>query len=211
MATFYVGKRPVLRGRRDSDFSFTEKTKTLSGKTRSAVGTYSRYTLFGPGVLTGAPDNDHTPGTGYSPHGLFLTRYFRGLDTKGALDGPGSGARLTGARYRPLEYKGLSVAAALADSSLGHARRVTSYSQYDNFTFDGVTSAEALKAPGHAIRAIGASGTAASFGYFDPYGYKGTTTQALSGATQAYPTTFDHAYGKNRVNEWRGLPGSKAL
>lgn len=212
MATFYVGHRPVLRGRTGSEFAIQEKTHTLSGRTRSAVGTYSHYALLGPGLLTGAPDNDHTPGTGYHPHGLTLTRRARGLDTKNPLDSPGSGARIDGMRFRPLEYKGLTANSALATSSLGHAPdRDRYYSLYSNDVFDGVTSAVVLDDPGHTIRYVDAEGTANSFGAFSPWVYKGTTTQALSGADGTYPTGYDNDYGKNRVLEWRGVPSSRAL
>lgn len=212
MATFYVGSRPVLRGRTDTDFAFQAKTNTLSGKTRSAVGTYSHYTLFGPGLLTGGPDNSYTPGTGRHPHGLTLTRRFRGLDTLSPLDAPGNGARMTGFRFRPLEYKGLTANSALATSSLGHApNRGKYYELYSNETFDGVTSAEQLGNPGHVRRAIGAAGTANSFGSFDPHVNKGVTTQPLADASGAYPTTYDNEYGKNRVLEWRGVTSAKAL
>lgn len=210
MATVYVGYRPVLKGRTASEFAFQEKTNTLSGKTRTAVGVYSHYAFFGSGVLDGAPDNNHVPGTGYHPSGLALSRRFLGLDTKNALDGAGDGARVDGARYRPLEYRGLAGAAALRTVSLGHAPRTTDYSMYDNFTFDGVGT-EALASAGHARRSIGAVGAPDSFGSFDPYLYKGVGSAALAGASSTYPTGYDSEYGRNRVNEWRGVPSSRAL
>lgn len=210
MATVYVGYRPVLKGRISSEFAFQEKTNTLSGRARTAVGVYSHYALFGSGVLDGAPDNNYVPGSGRHPHGLALSRRFVGLDTKNALDDAGSGARVSGARYRPLEYRGLPGAAALNTVSLGHAPRVTSYSKYDNFIFDGV-GAEALASPGHARRSIGAVGAPSSFGAFDPYVYKGVSTAALAGSSTTYPTGYDSEYGRNRVNEWRGAPSSRAL
>lgn len=210
MATIYVGPRPVLKGRTASEFSFEEKTHTLSGKVRSAVGVYSHYAFFGSGVLDGAPDNNHVPGTGYHPSGIVLTRRFRGLDTKNPLDNAGDGERVDGARYRPLEYKGIPGAAALNTSSLGHVVRVTDYSMYDNFTFDGVGVAP-LAAVGHVRRSVGSVGAPDSFGSFDPYVRKGVGSDALAGASGVYPTDFDNEYGKNRVNEWRGVPSAQAL
>lgn len=209
MATFYVGVRPVLRGRNSNDFSFAEKARTLSGVTRSAVGVYSNYSLFAPGVLTGGPDNNHTPGTGHHPHGIFLTRRYRGLDTLSPLDGPGAGERLDGFRYHPHEYKGLPGSQVLA--SVGHVPRDLYYGLYSNDTFDGVASAEQMTDPGHTRRSIGAAGTAATFGSFDPWVNKGVTTTPLSGTTQTYPTVYNNEYGRNRVNEWQGVPSSRAL
>ena len=213
MSTFYVGARPVLRGRDSDEYSNPFVANTLSGTAKPAVGKYSNYFLYGPGLLGGAPDNDHTIGTGYHPHGLQFSRWYRGLDTKFPMDGAGDGARLTYHRTKMHEYKGLTASGALATASLGHLpnRGLYNFEHYDNFTFDGVTSAEQLSDPGHLRRAVDAAGTANSFGSFDPHVYKGITSVPLSGATQTVPTDYDHEYGKNRVNEWRGVPSSKAL
>src|SRR5712671_1831177 len=74
MATFYVGYKNVLKGRSG------EVVNTFTGK----VGVYSNWDLMNPShVLDGAPDNDHVPGEGRSPHGLTWSRWFRGLDTPG--------------------------------------------------------------------------------------------------------------------------------
>lgn len=210
MATFYIGIRPVLRGRSSDEFSFAEKTSTLSGKVRSATGVYSNYSLFSPGLLTGAPDSGHDIGDGRHPHGLFLSRRYRGLDTQEPMDGAGGGERLSYHRTKPLEHKGLP-GAVVFPSGYGHTDRVTGYERYDNFKFDGIASAETLTDPGHAKRAIGDSGTAATFGAFDPHINKGVSAQALAGTSGGVPDGYDNEYGKNRVNEWHGVTASKAL
>lgn len=205
MATFYVGVRPVLRGRQNSDFSNTFKA------TAKRVGTYSHYTLFGPGLLTGAPDNHHNIGTGYAPSGLMLSRRFRGLDTQNPLDAPGLGTRITGMRFGP--HLNRAVAGAMAfPSGYGHAKRANAYSVYNNYTFDGVTSAQQLSDVGHGVRAIGSTGAPASFGSFGPNVWKGVGSgQALANGGQALPSDNTGDYGHNRINEWTGVPSSKAL
>jgi len=54
----------------------------------------------------GAPTTNVAPGAGSYPHDLAMSRWYMGLRTTWPLDNPGSGARVTGMRYRPLEYKG---------------------------------------------------------------------------------------------------------
>lgn len=197
MATAYVGVRPVLRGRMASEFRNPSKAKP--------VGTYSHYVNFAPGLLTGMPDNHHVPGTGYHPHGIAMTRRHRGLDTKNPLDAPGLGARISGMRFRPLENKAAGNNLAFP-VGFGHAKRSTAYSVYNNFSFDGVTSAQQFVNTGHAKRVIGTSGTAASFGAWTPDKYKGVTTQAL-----ANPINTNPVYGHQNVNEWKGVASAKAL
>ena len=77
MATFYVGPRPVLRGVNTNDMvnPYTSMTGEAKGK-----GTYSYYPLYNTShVLTGAPDNNHVPGTGYAPGDVFMSQIFRGV------------------------------------------------------------------------------------------------------------------------------------
>jgi hypothetical protein len=203
MALFYSGKRPVLKGR-DADQNINTYT--------NEVEEYSNWSLMNPShVLDGIPATPHTPGDGYHPHGLNLTRYYNGDDSESrirSLRDAGSGVRIDGMRYRPLENKAAGNNLVFG-SSYGHEPRATDYSLID--PYDDTDRQRRLDDPGHAIRAIDATGTAASFGYFDPYVYKGVTTVSLGETTQAYPTDFDHEYGKNRVNEWRGVTSAKAL
>ena len=92
MATFYSGFRSVLKGRNSDDSVHPWK---------GTAGTYSNYSLFNTShVLDGAPDNDHTPGTGYHPHGLAMTRWYLGLQNDDMpLRAPG---HTDDQRYRPL-------------------------------------------------------------------------------------------------------------
>lgn len=207
MATFYVGPRPVLRGRNAVDFVFPEKENTLGGADHS-IGVYSNYSLFAPGVLTGAPDNDHVPGEGRHPSGLALSRRLNGLDTQSPLDDPGSGARLSYHRQRMLEYKGLDAARAFP-VGFGQEFDYEGEYSYNNFIDDGV-GAGALDSPGHEPR-DDTSGAPATFGAFGPHENKGVTAQALEGSNQIYPAVLDGAYGRGHVNEWRGVASAKAL
>lgn len=206
MATFYVGVRPVLRGRKSGEF--LNPTVKWNGTTRGA-GTYSFYNNYGPGLLSGFPDNNHTPGSGRSPHDLNMSRVYNGVVTqvaKNSLKSPGGGARLTGFRFHPNEYKGTTAGKVFA-AGYGHASyRNLSYSQYDNFTFDGVTSAVVLNSPGHASRFVSQGGAANSFGAFAPLAWKGAGSSALTA-----PGHTGVTYAHNKVNEWKGVASAKAL
>lgn len=202
MAIFYVGPRPVLRGKNSGD-----AVHPITG----AEGVYSNWDIHNTShVLAGAPNNDHTPGTGYHPHGLTLTRRHRGLDTLNPLDNSGGGARIDGMRYRPLENKAAGNALVFY-SGYGHIPRVTGYSQWDAYDDSDRFVPLTSSAVGHVKRAHGAAGTAATFGYFDHYIYKGVTDEPLEDTVQTVPTTYDNAYGRNRVNEWQGVTSAKAL
>ncbi len=202
MATFYVGVRPILRGR-----NIRSEYVNVHKSSAKQVGTYSHYPLFGKGLLDGGPDNNHTPGSGRSPHGLKLTRTFNGSgdQTKAnSLSDSGQGARMTGFRWKPLEYKGT---VSIFNSGYGHAdRRGIYYQLYSNESFDGVTSAQVMTNVGHAKRAIGATGTANTFGAFDPFVRKGVGSSALND-----PAHTGVTYAHNTINEWKGVASAKAL
>lgn len=249
MGTFYVGPRPVLRGRTESELSDAFLNGTVGDKAtnkhyqqgrgsnaaglQKKVGVYSYYPLFGPGLLTGAPDNNHVPGTGIYPHAIFLSRVFLGLQTsarKTSLLAPGLGPRLAyaGGRFRPLEYKGLD-SDRVFPAHMGHGFRDPvrvefTWASWSNYYFAGLPSAQALPDAqlGHKLRSIGAAGAPATFGAFQPYIYKGVDPTLKEGSItrhgeqstalgEAIPSGHDNAYGHNRVNEWFGVPSAKAL
>lgn len=211
MATFYVGPRPVLKGQNTA--AMVNPYTTMTGKAKGA-GTYSYYPLYSTShILDGAPDNDHTPGTGYHPGNVLLSQIFNGTSLYiHPLAGtfPDGTATYDGARFRPMEYKGLAGAAAFP-SGFGHADRTSDYS-YNNYIFDGVSSANVFANTGHAPR-TDAQGAPASFGSFRPDEYNGlaSTKVFTAGYGQAIPTDYDNEYGKNKVQEWRGVPSSRAL
>jgi len=160
MATYYVGPRPVLKGRSTAD---------MVNPFKGTAGTYSFYPLFAPGLLTGAPDNDHVPGTGYHPGNVLLSQLFTGSTLYAGttpLAGTFADGTTTfgGMRFRPSEYKGLTTAKALDG---GHAKRTTDYSLYSNYIFDGVTSAEVMPA------GYGQANTASEYGRNKVGEYKG--------------------------------------
>jgi len=205
MATFYDGPRPVLKGR---------NTSQMVNPYKGTAGTYSFYPLFSTShVLDGAPDNHHTPGTGYHPGNVFLSQLFNGTSLYvHPLSGtfPDGKATYDGSRFKPLEYKGLTSAKAFA-AGYGHAAdRASDYALYSNYKFDGVTSANVFASGyGHSQR-TDAQGAAASFGLFIPDEKHGVPSAIVftSGYGQAN-TTGD--YGREKVNEWVGVPSAKAL
>ena len=210
MATFYVGPRPVLKGRSTGDM--VNPYTTMTGKSKS-TGTYSFYPLYSTShVLDGAPDNHHTPGTGEHPGNRFLSQVFNGTTLYvHPLSGTFADGTATyeGARFRPLEYKGLAGAKAFS-SGYGHdGTRTSEYSLYSNYIFDGVTSANVFVNTGHGPRTE-AQGAPASFGVFKPTEFQGVTSTVVftSGYGQANVTGD---YGREKVQEWYGVPSAKAL
>lgn len=210
MATFYVGPRPVLKGR--STAQMVNPYTSMTGKAKG-TGTYSYYPLYSTShVLDGAPDNHFNPGTGQFPGNRFLSQLFNGTTLYvHPLSGtfPDGSATYDGARFRPKEFKGLSGAAAFP-SGFGHAERTTDYSLYSNYIFDGVAAAEVFAAGfGHASRTE-AQGAPASFGVFRPTEEHGVASAKVftAGYGQANVTGD---YGREKVQEWYGVPSAKAL
>lgn len=207
MAVFYTGPRPVTKGRNSSDSVHTWK---------GVSGTYSNWSLFNTShVLDGAPNNDVRPGAGSFPHGLMLSRYFEGLDSLSAIREMATPGHTDNLRFRPLENKAAGNALAFK-SGYGHVDRVTSYSLIDQY--DDTYRITHLDAPGHTERSWGSAdsaptGTAATFGKFDIYVYKGVTDHGMLASTRGttIPTDAQSDYGRNKINEWRGVTSSKAL
>jgi hypothetical protein len=174
---------------------------------KGVTGTYSNWSLFSSDhVLDGFPDAHVEPGAGAFPHGIQLSRWYRGLRTVWPLDDSGGGTRLSYARFRPLEFKGVESQKAFA-TAFGHADRENAYA-LQSLLFDGLDSAKAINNPGHAKRS---SGGAANFGHFDPHVHKGLDLAMEADFGQAVPAGYDNSYGHNRVNEHRGVTASVAL
>lgn len=229
MALFYTGYRPILRGQSDSDW-----VNTFTGK----VGVYSNWQLMSRHqALEGMPNINHVPGTGYSPHDLFLSRKFRGLDTQEPMDNPGLGPRVKygplatdGGRYHPWEFKGIASARVFQASSGHVAFRNVPYAFFVNWFYHGVPADQAMLNPGHRFRGAapgasvdikdGAGLPAASFGRFDPWRFHGVPS-AVEVQNPGQPATSgiynnafldrDHKLGHNRVNEWIGVTAANAL
>lgn len=203
MTIFYTGYRPVTKGRNSNDSIHTWK---------GTAGTYSNWQLFNTShVLDGAPNTNVTPGAGNFPGDYAMSRWFTGGHQLWPAGDPGGGARIDGMRFRPLEFKGLTTSAVF-ESGFGHADRVTDYSVYSNYVFDGVGT-EVFTDPGHAKRGVDATGTAATFGAFDPLIYKGITTESLNDPGHAYRRTSGGASGiyADQPLEWDGVPSAQAL
>lgn len=195
MATFYVGPRPVLRGRNTND---------MVNPFKGTAGTYSFYPLFAPGVLTGGPDNHHVPGTGYHPGNVFLSQVFNGTNLYiYPLAGTfADGAGYDGARFKPKEYKGVS---GVFSSGYGHASdKSRPYALYSNYIFDGVAAANAFASGyGHAKRTT-------DYSLYNNYIFDGVAS------TNVFPAGYGQAntsseYGRNKVKEWAGVASARAL
>lgn len=204
MATFYVGPRPVLKG---------QNTKDMVNPYKGTAGTYSYYPLYSTShVLDGAPDNHFAPGTGQFPGNRFLSQLFNGTTLYvHPLSGsfPDGSATYDGARFRPKEFKGLSGAAAFP-SGFGHADRVTSYSLYSNYIFDGVAAAEVFASGyGHGPRTE-AQGAPSSYGIFRPTEEQGVPSAKVFSAGYGQANVTGD-YGREKVQEWYGVPSAKAL
>lgn len=207
MSVFYTGPRPVNKGKISSDAVHTWK---------GTAGTYSNWDLFNPSqVLDGAPNSDVRPGGGSFPHGLMLSRYFEGLINGSAVRDMATPGHTDDQRFRPLENKAAGQALVFK-TGYGHADRVTSYSLIDHY--DDSNRQTYLDDPGHTERSWGNAdatpvGPAATFGRFDIYIYKGITTHSMLASTRGttQPDDAHSEYGRNRINEWRGVTSSKAL
>lgn len=211
MATYYQGYRNVLKGRNSNDSVHPYK----------GVGTYSNWDLHNTShILDGAPNEDHEIGTGRHPHGLKLSRLYKGLENnEQPLKNAGSGARLEDHRYNPWLSRAAGNNKAFK-AGYGHAPdtpvREGGY-QYGivDYEYDGVTPKPLSGTFGHAIRGIDAEGTANSFGRHNPfnYGEKGVTPTPLEdpGVLASTYELDDLGTAHKRVNEWFGVPSSKAL
>jgi hypothetical protein len=202
MALFYTGSRPVTKGRNSND---------AVNPYKGSAGTYSNWSLYNTShVFDGMPNVNHVPGTGRHPHGLQMSRWYRGEDTKFPMDGVGTGNRIEGMRYRPLENKAVG-SAKVFQPTYGMSveeRRARGYS-FDDYSHDNRQNR--LEDIGHTLRFIGAAGTAATFGRFDPHVNKGVSAQPFDDFGQPLPEGYDNPYGRNRTLEWRGIPSAKAI
>lgn len=199
MATtmYYTGLRPVLRGRTAPRFNpFTGKPAV-----------YSNYLIFSDEhVLDGAPIENHVPGTGYHPHDWLLSQWFLHGSSNKWMKNPGNGIRQLYERTNPTLWKGITKAMA----EPGHAAFRDSPYAYYNMFFHGLNSAKAMTG-GHPKRYIGDINAPASFGYFDPWLYKGVpSTHAMDGVGIKVSSVLGE-YGRDRVMEWRGVPSGKAM
>lgn len=185
------------------------------------VEKYSNWSIFNTShLLEGTPRNNHVPGEGRHPHGLKMSRLFEGLeDAEQPLDGPGLGARQTyDGRYGPLENKAAGNNKVFK-AVYGHApgTPVEGTGQlywWSNFEYAGLDESKQLVDPGHAARAIGATGTANTFGRFNPNDPSGRNDSEIADGTfgKAVPATSDsEQIGFNKVNEWHGVTSAKAL
>ena len=208
MATSYVGPRPILKGQNTNEM--VNPYTTMTGKAKGK-GTYSYYPLYSTShILDGAPDNHHVPGTGYFPGDVFMSQIFNGSTLYvHPLSGtfPNGTATYDGARFRPMEFKGL-VGAKAFPTSFGHVERENEY-KLRQYAFKGVASAVAFANTGHAAR-TDAQGAPASYGYFRPEEEHGVASAKVfsAGYGQAYAASD---YGRQKVQEWKGIPSAKAL
>jgi hypothetical protein len=208
MTTFYVGPRPVLRGANSNDM--VNPYTTMTGRVKG-TGTYSHYPLYNTSqILTGAPDRNHVPGTGYHPGDVFMSQLFNGTTLYiHPLSGDFANGTATygGVRFRPMEYKGL-LAVRVFSSGFGHPERENEY-KVRQYSFKGIDAANALSDPGHAPRTE-AQGAPNTFGVFRPNEVQGVESAEIF--TEGYgQENVAGDYGRYKVQEWKGVASSKAL
>lgn len=191
MATFYVGYRNVLKGRSSGDF-----VHHYNGR----VGEYSHFALMSASsVLDGAPDNPVVKGAErrYSFMGL-LEYIYTGRPHNAPMKDPKDGSGYEGGRFRPLEFKGLT--GAFSGENWGFFGPATESARHSNYIFEGIQTAQALLNPGAPRRFDSPWG-----GAFNPWVRNGVGESAMAGAGQPAPADHTSPYGKNRINEWRGV------
>lgn len=249
MASFYSGYRPILKGR-DANLEFN----TYTGK----LGTYSNWDLMDPShAFDGAPDKNHIPGSGpYGEGDLFLSKTFDGTFTqlyKSSLMHPHN---LTQndfyGRYITELFRGV-YSSQVFKAGYGHVKSggpLAAYALFSNYTYYGLSEDQALQTStlGHIERypndfassqTLGLfsqpTGTARTFGAFEPYIYKGVINHKSDplgplNTGHAYyapsvqadqmpadygeipaPRNFVEHYGDEHVREWFGVPSAKAL
>lgn len=202
MAIFYTGYKQVTKGRNANDSVHPYK----------GAGEYSNYHLWNTShVLDGAPNNDHTPGTGYFAGDYYLSSVMNGtfVDLKVPLDDAGSGPELTWyTNIGELVAKQGSDNQGAFGANFGHALRSSEYSY--GYLKHAEDTVEYLDGAGHAIRGIDEAGTANTFGRSAPHIHKGVTV-VFSGYGQDIPEGYNNDYGHNKPMEWRGVPSAQAL
>lgn len=200
MATYYRGHRPILQPRS------ANVTHLWSGKT----GEYSNWdTMNENQLLEGMPDNDHVPGEGRHPHGITLTRRFRGLDTQSPMDEPGLGPDTS---YLGLTQWPYPVPAGDALGDAGHGPRELYYSRHTNLEpHQGVPSADMTLVGGHEIRLQEDAPTGG--GATAPFINKGVgeAAEPVGDPGRDPHPGEENIYGHFQLHEWKGTPSSKAL
>ena len=197
MATTYIGYKPVLAQRNSKNFIGPK------GK----VGVYSNYELRDTGtkIFTGFPDRQYVMGT---KNDINILEYiFAGRQHIAPMKDPGLGVDTSYMRGRPYELRATG-GAKVFPTGYGHVDRLTSYSSYSNYIPDGLDNAQPLKAAGH-LRRVNAG--LSYGGAFDPLVNRGVSVAPMAKAGQVLPTGYTNPYGKNKVNEYRGLASTRAL
>lgn len=200
----YVGTRYVLPGQDSSDWVHPYK----------GAGKYSNYHLFSSTqLLDGAPLRDHTPGTGYHPGNVKLSRAFLGLDVNDSpmyvqkfVHGGQSAPYL---RYIDSLFHGLP-GSEVFGGTWGHdGTREISTSRWSNLKHRGVPSAITLLG-GRPPREYGEA--IPNFGPIRPFIFQGVGPDKLEDSGQTLDEKPQgHQYAFQRVQEWQGVDSAKAL
>lgn len=152
-------------------------------------------------LLEDAPLEDHTPGEGRHPGDYAMSRWFTGKDdaSQPLNDPQHPEIAEAGRSFKPWEYKGLD---EIFHDDYGHADDEEGpYATWSNWKFSGLDELQALDDPG-ANKV-----TAATFGAFHPWEHESRAVSdgVLKDGGMDIPEGYDHPYGRNRVNEWRGV------
>lgn len=135
MTTFYVGHRPILRGRSDTPNTYT-----------GLLGVYSNWDLmYTSHVLDGAPDLQHTPGvaqdTGGGEGDVQLSAMFTGtLDFVYPLDDPYNAVNPTSVNYfygafPSYQYWGLTSSYSGEDGTIDGHRPIVNGASYGHLAY----------------------------------------------------------------------------
>lgn len=216
-----LSTRPVLPG---------QNTNNWRHNVTGELGVYSNWSLqSATHLLEDAPLRDHVPGAGDYPHGLLYSQMFTGAHSYAPMEVAkfshgGQKWSVTFAvsqpwqLHNPWEYHGVP-GAEVFGGTFGYtvaeaATREFTFSRYSNYEFNGVPSADpevgqplltwdAVGLPSHAYRHA-------------PYEFKGVGEDAVENPGETDSVKYARAetgnqYAFQRVNEWQGVPSSKAL